>query len=179
VLELTTATGVLRSGDASSGREAQSSAFLSAPGIDELYSGVANSTASEAAIASLRLSTAAGWSPGADQDGWLELFADDAISHDPVGAPPATGRSELSEIWRVMTSPFKKLTVVPEHIFHAGSGAAVKWSARGQSEIGGSVEFGGISVFEFSDDGKILTVMSYWDPAAMMIELAAAGERSG
>jgi ketosteroid isomerase-like protein len=115
----------------------------------------------------------------ADQDGWLELFADDAISHDPVGAPPATGRSELSEIWRVMTSPFKKLTVVPEHIFHAGSGAAVKWSARGQSEIGGSVEFGGISVFEFSDDGKILTVMSYWDPAAMMIELAAAGERSG
>ena len=35
------------------GREAQSMAFLSAPGIERLYSGVTKSTASEAAIASL------------------------------------------------------------------------------------------------------------------------------
>ena len=35
------------------GRDAQSMAFFSAPGIDRLYSGVTNSTASDAAIASL------------------------------------------------------------------------------------------------------------------------------
>src|SRR5689334_22464506 len=35
------------------GRLAQSMAFLSAPGIERLYSGVTNSTASTAAIASL------------------------------------------------------------------------------------------------------------------------------
>ena len=34
------------------GREAQSMAFFSAPGIERLYSGVTNRTASEAAIAS-------------------------------------------------------------------------------------------------------------------------------
>ena len=35
------------------GRDAQSMAFFSAPGIDRLYSGVTNSTASDAAIAPL------------------------------------------------------------------------------------------------------------------------------
>jgi hypothetical protein len=54
VLDESTATGLLRTGDSASGREAQSSAFLSTPGIDELYSGVAISTASASSSASLR-----------------------------------------------------------------------------------------------------------------------------
>ena len=40
----TTATGLLRIGAVALGREAQSIAFFSCPGIDELYSGVANRT---------------------------------------------------------------------------------------------------------------------------------------
>ena len=54
VLAPITATGLLRSGFPCSGREAQSTAFLSTPGIEELYSGVANSTASARSIASRR-----------------------------------------------------------------------------------------------------------------------------
>ena len=42
------------------GREAQSIAFLSAPGIDELYSGVAIRTASAPAIAARNSATGAG-----------------------------------------------------------------------------------------------------------------------
>ena len=48
----TTAAGLLRSGRSASGRESQSSAFLSWPGIEWLYSGVATRTASASAIAS-------------------------------------------------------------------------------------------------------------------------------
>src|ERR1044072_4002649 len=43
------------------GRLAQSIAFLSAPGIDRLYSGVTNSTASTAAICSLNFSPTGGY----------------------------------------------------------------------------------------------------------------------
>ena len=60
VLAPITATGLLRSGLIAGGREAQSTAFLSTPGIDELYSGVANSRASAPAIASLKRATAGG-----------------------------------------------------------------------------------------------------------------------
>ena len=47
----TTAAGLPRSGFVACGRDAQSSAFLSTPGSDALYSGVAISTASAPAIA--------------------------------------------------------------------------------------------------------------------------------
>jgi len=114
-----------------------------------------------------------------DVDVWLALFTDDAVSHDPVGTPAASGVEELREIWNVMTVPFAKLAIAPDQVFYAGSGAAVKWSAQGTADGGGSVRFGGISVFEFAEDGRIQTVMSYWDPAAMMIELAAAAPQSG
>jgi hypothetical protein len=60
VLAPTTATGLLRSGLDFGGRETQSSAFFNTPGIDALYSGVANSTASASAIAAFSSVTAAG-----------------------------------------------------------------------------------------------------------------------
>src|SRR5919201_1973262 len=60
VLAPTTATGLFRSTFVASGREAQSIAFLSWPGMDALYSGVANSTASALAIASFRRATLGG-----------------------------------------------------------------------------------------------------------------------
>ena len=58
------ATGLPASGDASAGREAQSTAFLSTPGIPWLYSGVAIRSASAERIASLKAATASG-SPAA------------------------------------------------------------------------------------------------------------------
>jgi len=64
VLEERIATGFPRTGDSTSGREAQSSAFLSTPGIEELYSGVEIRIPSAPARASLKRSTAAGTSPG-------------------------------------------------------------------------------------------------------------------
>jgi hypothetical protein len=53
-----TATGLLRRTASLTGREAQSTAFFSWPGIDELYSGVANRIASACAMASRQCATA-------------------------------------------------------------------------------------------------------------------------
>ena len=60
MLAPTTATGLSLSGFVASGREAQSTAFLSWPGTEWLYSGVANRIASAPAIASRSSVTAAG-----------------------------------------------------------------------------------------------------------------------
>lgn len=106
---------------------------------------------------------------------WLALFADDAVIHDPVGSLPAEGRAALAEVWRMLHVSFQSIAVEPVHTFYGGNGAAVKWTARGCGLTGNEVRFEGISVFEVGDDGRIQTMMSYWDPAAMMIELAGAG----
>ena len=54
VLDESTAAGLFRTGDSASGRDAQSSAFLSTPGIDELYSGVEIRIASASSSAALK-----------------------------------------------------------------------------------------------------------------------------
>src|SRR4249920_2270219 len=56
-----TAVGWPRNGLSASGRETQSSAFLSKPGMEPLYSGVAISTASAASIRWRSSCTSAGW----------------------------------------------------------------------------------------------------------------------
>ncbi len=43
--------------------------------------------------------------------GWLSLFADDAICHEPVGTPAAEGHEGLEEVWRVLTSPFESVSI--------------------------------------------------------------------
>ena len=60
VLAPMTTAGLARSAFSGNGREAQSSAFFSAPGIEELYSGVLMRTASAAASASRSAATVAG-----------------------------------------------------------------------------------------------------------------------
>ena len=60
VLAPSTAAGLPTSGDAPAGRETQSNAFFSCPGIEPLYSGVAIRTASAPAIAPRSRATAGG-----------------------------------------------------------------------------------------------------------------------
>ena len=103
---------------------------------------------------------------------WLTLFADDAVIHDPVGSVPAEGANALTEVWKMVHVSFESISLEPVHTFYGGNGAAVKWDGRGRGSTGNEVRFEGISVFEVADDGRIQTLMTYWDPAAMMIELA-------
>jgi len=109
----------------------------------------------------------------ADEERWLGLFDSEAVCHQPVGSVPAEGRGGLAEVWKMLTGPFERLRVEPRQVFYAGSGAAVHWAAAGRGVTGREVTFEGINVFEVGTNGKIQTVMGYWDPAAALIELAA------
>ncbi|HEY6604831.1 MAG TPA: hypothetical protein VIZ44_00670 [Gaiellaceae bacterium] len=75
MLAPTTATGLFRSTFVATGREIQSMAFFSWPGMDELYSGVAKSTASESAIADTKRATLAGrgWTSSSSSYGGTSL----------------------------------------------------------------------------------------------------------
>jgi hypothetical protein len=95
VLELSTATGLFRSGDSSSGRETQSRAFFRQPGTDELYSGVANRTASASAIASFSRTTVAGRGPTSSSAsyGGTSFSPSYSSTSTPAGAAAAASRS--------------------------------------------------------------------------------------
>src|SRR6185295_18380148 len=93
-----------------------------------------------------------------DQQTWVNTFAEDAISYDPVGAPPIVGHQKLGEFFQTITAAFEEAGLTEDHVFVAGSGAAVKWTGRGTSKQGKKVHFEGIDVFEVNEAGKIQTL---------------------
>ena len=106
-----------------------------------------------------------------DQQAWVNTFAADATSYDPVGAPPTQGHEKLGEFFQTITAAFKEVGLTEHDVFIAGNGAAVKWSGRGISKQGRKVKFSGIDVFEVNEAGKIQTLHAYWNPAEMVAQL--------
>ena len=106
-----------------------------------------------------------------DQQAWVNTFAVDAISHDPVGAPPIEGHQKLGEFFQTITAAFKEVGLTEDQVFVAGNEAAVKWTGAGVSKQGHKVKFEGIDVIEVNEDGKIQTLHAYWNPAEMVAQL--------
>ena len=108
---------------------------------------------------------------GMDAEAWVNTFAEDAVSNDPVGAPPIVGHQGIREFFQSVTAAFKEFGLTEDDVFIAGNSAAVKWTGRGISKQGRKVKFEGIDVIEVNDSGKIQTVHAYWNPAEMMAQL--------
>ena len=106
-----------------------------------------------------------------DEKAWVNTFATDAVSYDPVGTPAIEGHDKLAEFFQTITAAFKKVGLTEDDVFIAGNGAAVKWTGRGTSKAGKDVKFEGIDVFEFNEAGKIKTLHAYWNPAEMVAQL--------
>jgi steroid delta-isomerase len=106
-----------------------------------------------------------------DQQAWVNTFAEDAVTYDPVGAPPTKGHQRLGEFFQTMTAAFKEVGLTEEDVFIAGNGAAVKWTGRGVSRQGNKVRFEGIDVITVNEAGKIEKLEAYWNPAEMVAQL--------
>lgn len=106
-----------------------------------------------------------------DKQAWVNTFAEDAVTYDPVGAPPTKGHEKLGEFFETVTAAFKEVGLTEDLVFIAGNGAAVKWTGRGKSKQGRDVRFEGIDVFEVNEAGKIQVLHAYWNPAEMVAQL--------
>jgi steroid Delta-isomerase len=101
----------------------------------------------------------------------VNTFAEDAVSHDPVGAQPIEGHQKITEFFQSITAAFKEVGLTEDQVFVAGNGAAVKWSGSGISKQGNKVRFEGIDVIEVNEAGKIRRLYAYWNPAEMVAQL--------
>lgn len=107
---------------------------------------------------------------------WLALLSPTVMIHEPAGAPPAEGLEGAEEAWKVLTAPFRSLTFERVRTYFSGSGVAVLWNCQARGVNGGSAASEGITIFEFDDEARIETVVSYWDPAGLLIALAEGEE---
>lgn len=103
-----------------------------------------------------------------DVERWLNTFAPNAESHDPVGAPPHVGHDALRKFVTETMSLFQVVALTEDHVFIVGNTAAVKWTGRGIGRNGQSTRFEGIDIIECNDDGKIVSLRAYWSPAPVI-----------
>ena len=106
-----------------------------------------------------------------DVEAWIGTFAENATSHDPVGAVPIEGHKGLRQFYEQITMAYEKVGITEDEVFVAGNQAATKWLGQGVGLNGAAVTFKGIDVFEINECGKIQCLRSYWDPESLMKEL--------
>ena len=102
---------------------------------------------------------------------WLEIFAEDAVIHDPVGDAPRHVHRDSQQFFKILSNFFQSIELSKDNIFFVKNGAAVKWKMRVVAKNDRNATSEGISIFEINDLGKIQKVSSYWDEAAMMKKL--------
>jgi steroid delta-isomerase len=107
-----------------------------------------------------------------DAGGWAATFAEDGVSHDPVGAPPTRGREALVKLFDGLTGAFARVSFHEREVVVMGDRAAVTWTAHGVGHSGRETDFAGIDVFEFTPDGLIQASWGFWDPASVLSRLA-------
>ena len=103
-----------------------------------------------------------------DVERWVNTFAADAVSHDPVGTPAMHGHEALRQFLTHVTAGFNTVGLTEDSVFINGDTAAVKWNGAGVGKNGAEVLFEGIDVIQCNAEGKIVLVHAYWDPGPMM-----------
>lgn len=106
-----------------------------------------------------------------NQSAWLENFATDAISYDPVGKPANPVHENSQKFFGLLSNFFAEMKITQDYVAIAANQAAVKWTMQVLAKNSKTAEAEGITVFEFNQDGKIQTLSAYWDDDGMMAKL--------
>ena len=106
-----------------------------------------------------------------DVDRCVVVFAPNAEQHDPVGAPPNIGHAAIRAFFTQIFSGFQQVGLTEDGVFVNGNSAAVKWTGKGIAHTGKSVTFEGVDVIDCNEEGKIVLVRAFWDPAPVMAAL--------
>ena len=134
----------------------------------ELVKYAPKTPAREASIRSMELSMAG------DGEGWLALFADDAIVQDPYGPSPmdpsGKGRVGKEEIGKFCSAYIKPDSIRFEiRQTMNGGGACVNIGTIFAKSPDGRMGWNEvINIYEVNDEGKITLLRSYWDFDANM-----------
>lgn len=102
-----------------------------------------------------------------DVEAVASAFTRGGTCEDPIGAPVLRGRDELRRAIWSRARAFARSARAPLDVSVVTGGAAVHWRADVVELDGNSASFTGIDVFELAEDGAIVTVRSYWDPASV------------
>jgi steroid Delta-isomerase len=111
-----------------------------------------------------------------DREGWLALFADDAVVEDPIGPsafdPEGTGhrgKEAIAAFYDSVIGANESITFAIEQSFLCGDEAANVGVIRITLDGGTVVEVDGIYTYRRSADDKIAALRAFWEPSAVRV----------
>ncbi|MGB7051205.1 MAG: nuclear transport factor 2 family protein [Acidimicrobiales bacterium] len=109
-----------------------------------------------------------------DREGWLALFADDAVVEDPIGPSPFDpegkghrGRAAIAAFYDSVIAPNESVVFTINQSFLCGEELANVGVIRITLAGGGAVEVDGVYTYRRSPDGRIAALRAYWEPGAV------------
>ena len=113
-----------------------------------------------------------------DRATWLETYSEDAVLHDPVGGSPldpdgtgVRGRAALEQFWDLTVAP-NDVRFAISSVHPSGQEAAVVASVEITFANDAEVTYDGVFVYAVGEDGRIVSVRSYFDVQAILAALA-------
>jgi ketosteroid isomerase-like protein len=105
-----------------------------------------------------------------DKDGWLSLYADDALVEDPVGPSPFDpegvghrGHERLAAFWDGTIATTERLDFEITDSFAAGDEVANIGSIVATLPGGLQMRTEGIYVYRVGKDGRITSLRTFWE----------------
>jgi steroid Delta-isomerase len=109
-----------------------------------------------------------------NRDGWLALYADDAVIEDPVGPSMFDaegrgrhGKAEITDFYDNVISSSEKVEFTVNHSIECGNEVANTGQIRITLPDGqvGTVDY--VNIYKVNDDGKLVSLRSFWEESTL------------
>jgi steroid Delta-isomerase len=115
-----------------------------------------------------------------DKNGWLTLFAEDAVIEDPVGISPLDptgnghrGREAIGRFWDTVIAPGNVAMRVRES-YASGNECANVVSLVNRMASGVEIGTDCVIVYRVDEQGRIVSLRAFWEFEKIAAQLAAA-----
>lgn len=102
-----------------------------------------------------------------DLDAFVRIFTDDAELLRPEQRSGQSGSEGAKVFWQAYLDQFGQIRSTFSRVVEAGDLGELEWTSRGTLGSGTDVEYEGVSLLEFAEDGRVRRFATYYDTAAL------------
>ncbi|MGL4612111.1 MAG: nuclear transport factor 2 family protein [Trueperaceae bacterium] len=92
------------------------------------------------------------------------MGAPNAVVEDPTGAPLLTTPEAVLQQGEGFVGGFQSIGLEEQYVHVNGNEAVAYWIGSGVNNEGVPIEFEGVNVFQFNNEGQIILLKGYWSP---------------
>jgi ketosteroid isomerase-like protein len=102
-----------------------------------------------------------------DLDAFARVFAPDAELLRPEQRAGEQGEDGVRAFWQQYLDQFASIRSEFSRVVEAGQLGELEWTSKGSLGGGTEVEYEGVSLLEFDDQGRVSRFATYYDTAAL------------